>query len=143
MTVLLALLFAAEAHIPVIELVGPDDDWCQVLNSSAYSDTFQFMPGEYVGPCDIVGPVPDNVGERLVIESFYPSSPAVFRTDGVADYILGISGTAVSVRVVEITGVPAGSSAIEFAGEDHIFEEIVASCASLEDQPSRTDTTLT
>ena len=45
------------------------------------SDLFLFEAGDYYGPCDIDGPIPDMAGESLTLESLDPQNPAVFHND--------------------------------------------------------------
>ena len=108
----------AFGHTPVIVELFETDDWCAVIAAGYGGDTYLFHPGDYYGPCEVVGPEPDMGGERLMMESYDPQNPAVFHHDGSAEYILTLSGTAVSLRYVALGSLPAGVDGVRRGGVD-------------------------
>jgi hypothetical protein len=101
----------ALAHVPVIYITSPEEDWCAVINGTVGSDIVMLTPGVYTGPCDIVAKLSDQPGEQTVVESFDPLYPAVFAA-GDADYVLHTSGESLLVMQVEFADLPAGVTAI-------------------------------
>src|SRR5688572_16135139 len=92
----LALLAApASAHVPVIYVTTPKEDWCGVIAAALGGDIIQLAPGTYTGPCAIEGKVSDPIGESTIVQSLDPTDHAVF-TAGAVDHVLALSG----VRIV-------------------------------------------
>lgn len=117
---LLGWIGSAEAHVPVTVTVFPSDDWCAIVGAGLTGDVYLMVGGDYVGPCTIPGPVPDQYGERVVVRSFDPVvDRAVFRGDGVADHVLRLTGYEVSLEDVDVADVPAGVDGVRFEGDGH------------------------
>jgi len=113
--ILIGLASAALAHIPVVWITTPDEDWCAVINGVEGGDVVMFVGGDYHGPCDIVASAPVIGGEITIIESLDPQNPAIFRNGG-GDYIFSVTGPAVTLMLMDFTEVPAGTAAIELRG---------------------------
>jgi hypothetical protein len=107
------LLFAltARAHVPVIYVTGPDEDWCAVINGTIGSDIVMLEPGEYVGPCDIVAEPSNQPGEQTTIQSFDPKDPAEF-VGSTADYVLHLSGESAILLQLEFQDLPETTDAV-------------------------------
>lgn len=118
-------LWSAEAHIPETYIVYPSDDWCSLIQAGYTGDLYLFQPGVYMGPCEITGPAPDQYGERLYLESFYPQDGlrAVFRGDGVADHIFLVRGYDVSLNQLEFDQGTA--DAVHIEGNGHYLWQLV------------------
>jgi hypothetical protein len=107
-----ALLTApARAHVPVIYVTGPDEDWCAVINGTVGSDIVMLEPGEYLGPCDIVAEPSNQPGEQTTVQSFDPKMPAEF-VGSAADYVLHASGESVVLLQLEFRDLPEHIDAV-------------------------------
>ena len=42
------------AHVPVIYVTNPSEDWCGVIAGTLGGDIVMLEPGRYRGPCSIV-----------------------------------------------------------------------------------------
>lgn len=104
-------LSSAFAHVPVVYIAGPDEDWCAVINGTVGSDIVMLTPGEYRGPCDIVAKLSNQAGEQTVVQSFDPLYPAVF-VAGDADYVLHTSGESLLLMQVAFEDLPIGVTAV-------------------------------
>jgi hypothetical protein len=103
---------AARAHVPVIYVVGPADDWCATLNGTLGDDVVMFLPGEYRGPCDFVARSAGVPEDETLVTSFDPAYPAEFvGTDG--DHVLRVSGDRVAMWLLAFRDLPAGVDAIQ------------------------------
>ncbi len=102
----------ALAHIPVLWVVTPADDWCATINAVEGGDIVAFVEGDYYGPCDIVAIAPIIDGEVTIIESLDYDSHAVFHNGG-GDYILSVTGPTVRLTQLSFTDVPAGTAAVQ------------------------------
>ena len=105
------LTSTAMAHIPVVFVTTPEEDWCAVINAVQGGDVVMFTPGDYYGPCDIVASAPIKGGEITIIESVDPQDPAIFHNGG-GDYILSVTGPSVTLMLMDFTEVPASTRAI-------------------------------
>lgn len=110
----------ASAHIPVIYIVGPDDDWCTAIDDALGGDVIMLLPGDYTGACDIVAEGSDPVGEMTSVQSFDASAPARFVHDGVSDHILSVSGVMLTLLQVDFGELPAGVTGVEVREGDDL-----------------------
>lgn len=110
---MLWLLSVSWAHIPVIFTAGPDEDWCAVIEAADGGDYVMLLPGDYQGPCDIVGKLSEPEGEVTIVQSFDTTQPARFVHDGSSDYVLSITGEVLTILQVTFGPVPVGAAAVE------------------------------
>jgi hypothetical protein len=102
----------ARAHAPVTYEAGPDD-WCEVLASIPGGDFVALAPGDYTGPCVVVGKLNESYpGDYTTIVAADSSQPPVLHGDGVADVVLDVSGQQVLVSGFVVVDIPAGVTAI-------------------------------
>lgn len=91
---LILALATADAHIPVLFFVGPDDDWCRTINEVIYpGDVVLLAGGTYVGPCAITLRQTDLPGEVTIVQSIDAQDPARFVSADPAEPALTITGT--------------------------------------------------
>lgn len=113
MTSLLPVLLAgvARAHVPIIYIASPEDDWCALINGTQGSDIVMLMPGEYRGPCDIEAKPSNMPGEQTTVQSFDPEDPA--RLSGSdADYVLRLTGERIILLQLLFEDLPEGIDAV-------------------------------
>jgi len=110
---MLWLLSISWAHIPVIFTAGPDEDWCAVIEGAEGGDYVMLLPGDYQGPCDIVGKLSEPEGEVTIVQSFDTTQPARFVHDGSSDHVLSITGEVLTILQVTFGPVPTGAAAVE------------------------------
>ncbi len=104
MTGLAWLAASAAAHIPILYVAGPDDDWCAVINGTIGNDVVFLLPGTYEGPCDVTADLSDVASEQTTVASFDEQDPAVFRGSS-GDYVLRITGERLQLRDVQFRDV--------------------------------------
>jgi len=103
----------AYGHVPNIYTASPTDDWCQIIEDALGGDYVFLTPGDYVGPCDIVGKVSEPVGEVTIVQSFDADELARIVHDGKSDYLLRVSGPGVlNILQLAFGPVPAGVEAV-------------------------------
>lgn len=106
------------AHIPVIYVTRPDEDWCAVIAGALGGDIIMLEPGEYVGGCEIDALVADKKGERTILQSFYPDTPAVIRAPETGEASLSVSGQALVMLQLVFEGGAPGQAHIELESMD-------------------------
>lgn len=102
---------SALAHIPILYIAGPSDDWCAVINGTIGNDIVLLSPGEYRGPCDIIAKESNVSGEQTTVSSFDPLDPAVF-TGSDSDYVLSVSGESLMLLEILFRDLPQGVDAV-------------------------------
>jgi hypothetical protein len=105
------LAAVASAHVPVIYVVGPTEDWCATINGTIGNDLVMLLPGEYRGPCVITADLSDVPVEETLLVSFDPADPAVF-TGSDADFVLSIDGQRLVVWQLVFRGLGPGVDAV-------------------------------
>jgi hypothetical protein len=107
----------ALAHIPVIVNSGPDQDWCGAYASAMQGDIVLLEPGDYTGPCTLVGkpPDPEYPTELSVLAARDTNDRPRFHSDGSSPAILTITGEQAQVAWLAFPDVPAGTTAIALA----------------------------
>ncbi|MCB9676708.1 MAG: hypothetical protein H6737_16445 [Alphaproteobacteria bacterium] len=115
-------LALAEAHVPILYVVGPADDWCGFLNRSAQIGGETLYPGDVVifrsgayGRCAFTAEVTDTDTEFTVLQAENPDDPPRFVHDGTDGPVLDITGTHFYVYDLAVEDVPAGQVGIRLA----------------------------
>ncbi len=105
----------ASAHIPVIVNTGPDQDWCGAFESALQGDLLLLDPGDYTGPCTLVGKPPDPAypTEYSVFAARLSEDRPRFHWDGISSAILTVEGEQTQVAWLEFPDVPKGVTAVE------------------------------
>jgi hypothetical protein len=101
----------AWAHIPILYITGPTEDWCAVINGTIGNDIVLLTGGEYVGPCAIEAALSDVATELTTVSSFDPLDPAIF-VGSTADHVLSITGERLMLLEVEFRDLPAEIAAV-------------------------------
>jgi MYXO-CTERM domain-containing protein len=99
------------AHIPILYITGPAEDWCAVINGTIGNDIVLLTGGEYVGPCEIEAALSDVPTEVTTVSSFDPLDPAIF-VGSTADHVLSVAGERLMLLEVEFRELPAGVAAV-------------------------------
>ncbi len=105
---------AALAHVPVVRVAGPEDDWCGVLAETIGNDFVLLAPGEYRGPCRFVARPSDVPAELTTLQSLDPADPALF-VGSDDDFVLEVSGERAILLAVTFRGLPPGIDAVRLA----------------------------
>lgn len=107
----------AWAHVPELYVVGPEDDWCRMIDDAQTGDIVMLQSGEYEGPCTVEGNLPDYPGEILTVQAFDLYDPPVL-VHGGGEFILELTGQNVMLSSLLFDGVPAGSVGVSVEAED-------------------------
>ncbi len=123
---LAAWVSLAQAHIPTFLLATPDD-WCDVVQGALGGDYIQFTPGDYFGPCTIVGqPNALYPGDYTTLLALDPYDLPRIHHDGVSDFILDVSGTHLLVTLMDFPVVPEGVTAIRLHDGDDLWARYIS-----------------
>ena len=98
------------AHVPVIFVTGPSDDWCSIVEEAEGGDIVLFEPGRYTSGCNVVADVPDKPGERTVLQSFDPDDIAVFEPPATGEPALSVQGDLLILLQLSFEGGEPGQA---------------------------------
>jgi hypothetical protein len=120
---MLAFLAVAFAHdAPVVVDVGPEDDWCGAFRDMAQGgELILLAPGDYYGPCDLVGKSPAQAYTYNVLGAQDDADRPRMHWDGSSDHILRVDGQWVQLVWLDFPDVPAGVDAVQVAGGANIW----------------------
>ncbi|MEM6927694.1 MAG: hypothetical protein AAF602_12245, partial [Myxococcota bacterium] len=119
------LVHGASAHVPIIYITGPDEDWCEVINGTIGNDVVYLLPGTYQGPCEARADLSDVPAEQTTVTSFDETDPAVFG-GSTGDFVLRFSGERLQIRDVAFRDLPEGVDAIRVGGIKELWVKRVA-----------------
>lgn len=110
----------AWGHAPVTHSASPGD-WCEVLASVPGGDFVALQPGDYYGPCVLVGTLNALYpGDFTTVLAADLLDPPVLHGDGVADVVLDVSGSNVLLSSLHIRDIPEGVTAIRLHDGDDL-----------------------
>ncbi len=120
---------AAQAHVPIVYVFGPEDDWCGFLNQEVLVDDAEFYPGDVVvlgpgeyGPCAFTALVTDNATEFTILQSQDEDDPARFVYEpGMEGPLLDITGTQLQMYDLVFEGVPEGEVGVRVTDVDNLW----------------------
>ena len=108
------------AHIPVIYVTNPAEDWCTVIDNTLGGDIVMLEPGTYSGTCDITARQPQEPQEHTIIQSFDPDNLAVIQAGEDGGPALRVTGE----RLVLLQLILQGTSEAPVIEIDE-FDDIV------------------
>ncbi|MEZ4316716.1 MAG: hypothetical protein R3F61_04415 [Myxococcota bacterium] len=121
-------LAAAQAHVPILYVFGPEDDWCGFLSQTVEIDGALFYPGDVVilepgeySRCAVWALYTDTDTEFTVIQASDPDDPPRFVHDGGPEPMLDIMGTHIQVFDLAFESVPAGATGLRVHDIDHAW----------------------
>lgn len=97
------------AHNSQVWSIGPEEDWCAFVNGLEFGgDVVRLAPGDYPGPCVLIGKVPSEGVEITQIISADSSNPARVVWDGSSDFVVTLEGQRIALLNLLFEDMPSG-----------------------------------